>query len=128
MSHVQFFQALADETRLRMILLLATGRELAVCEMVQALQESQPKVSRHLAYLREARLVDMRRRAQWVLYRLADDLAPWQRRAIEATQAGLAHLAPYVEDARRLAMQSGAGSPDCGETASGPGPEGLPVS
>ena len=128
MSHVQFFQALADETRLRMILLLATGRELAVCEMVQALQESQPKVSRHLAYLREARLVDMRRRAQWVLYRLADDLAPWQRRAIEATKAGLAHLAPFAEDASRLAAQGGTNGPDCGEAAADPGKAGLPAS
>ncbi len=125
MSHVQFFQALADETRLRMILLLATARELAVCEMVQALKESQPKVSRHLAYLREARLVDMRRRAQWVFYRLADDLAPWQRQAIEATRNGLAHRPPYVEDFRRLGTPGNTTRPDCGEEAEHTRAQGL---
>ncbi len=117
MSHVQFFQALADETRLRMVLLLATRRELAVCEMVQVLRESQPKISRHLAFLREARLVDMRRHAQWVFYRLADDLAPWQRLAIETTRGGLSDQAPYADDALRLALvlKETGGEPDCGE-------------
>jgi ArsR family transcriptional regulator len=122
MSHAQFFQALADETRLRMVLLLADGRELAVCEMVQALQEAQPKVSRHLAYLREARLVDVRRRAQWVLYRLADGLAPWQRRAIEAARAGLGHERPFVDDARRLRRAAAAGGQDGGRHLAGSRP------
>ena len=65
----RLFKALADETRLRIVALLAHG-ELCVCHLEEALQLSQPKVSRHLATLRAADVVEDRRDGTWVYYRL----------------------------------------------------------
>ncbi len=66
---VEMFKALGDETRLR-ILNLLTEREVCVCDIVDILQEGQSKISRHLAVLRHAGLVDGRREGMWVFYRL----------------------------------------------------------
>ncbi len=68
------FAALADPTRLRIIGLLTNG-EVCVCDLYEALQMPQPKVSRHLAYLRRAGLVSTNKRGLWVYYRLAEDEA-----------------------------------------------------
>ena len=68
---VQLFKALADETRLR-ILNLVTHRELCVCQIVEALGLGQSKVSRHLAHLRNAGLVNDRREGLWMHYSLAE--------------------------------------------------------
>jgi ArsR family transcriptional regulator len=70
-------KALADETRARIALLAAREGELCVCELVGALGESQPKVSRHLAQLRNSGLLADRRQGQWVYYRLHPDLPDW---------------------------------------------------
>src|SRR6266849_726522 len=64
------FKALADTTRLRILGLLLTG-EVCVCHIHESLRISQPKASRHLAYLRRSGLVDTRREGLWVHYRLA---------------------------------------------------------
>jgi ArsR family transcriptional regulator, arsenate/arsenite/antimonite-responsive transcriptional repressor len=63
------FRALADPTRLRLLNLIADG-EICVCYFVEILQTSQPKVSRHLAYLRKAGIVAARREGKWMHYRL----------------------------------------------------------
>jgi ArsR family transcriptional regulator len=63
------FRALADRTRLRLVNLMAGG-EICVCFLVEALGISQPKVSRHLAYLRRAGVVAARRDGKWMHYRL----------------------------------------------------------
>ena len=73
------FKALADETRARLMLLIAREDELCVCEMTCALDESQPKISRHLAQLRACGLLADRRQGQWVHYRLHPDLPDWVR-------------------------------------------------
>lgn len=65
------FQALSDPTRLRLLNLLAGG-EICVCYFVEVLGEPQPKVSRHLAHLRTAGLVEARRDGKWIHYRLAE--------------------------------------------------------
>ena len=65
------FKAFADRTRLR-ILHLLRGGELCVCELVRVLDVPQPKVSRHLAYLRKAGLVKARREGTFVYYTAAD--------------------------------------------------------
>jgi ArsR family transcriptional regulator len=62
------FRALADRTRLRLLNLLASG-EVCVCFFVEVLGESQPKISRHLAYLRRAGVVAARREGKWMHYR-----------------------------------------------------------
>jgi len=67
----RLLRALADETRLR-ILRLIGKQEVCVCYFVEALSESQPKVSRHLAYLRREGLVKTRREGKWMHYQLAE--------------------------------------------------------
>ena len=66
-------QALGDPTRLRLLNLLRGG-EICVCYFVEILGEPQPKVSRHLAYLRRAGLVEVRREGKWMHYKLAQTL------------------------------------------------------
>ena len=84
MTADRLFHLLADETRLRSILLLHAEGRLCVCELVYALGLSQPKISRHLAQLRDGGLVVDERRGQWVHYRLADDLPDWVHAVIVA--------------------------------------------
>ncbi len=69
------FKALADPTRLRLIQLLGDG-EVCVCSFVETLQTNQPKISRHLAYLRRAGLVAARRDGKWSHYRLVEPVDP----------------------------------------------------
>ena len=88
-----FFAALADRTRLRLINLMALD-EICVCFFVETLSESQPKVSRHLAYLRRAGLVEARRDGKWMHYRLAE---PPDERAARAFREVLAWLAEDPE-------------------------------
>jgi ArsR family transcriptional regulator, arsenate/arsenite/antimonite-responsive transcriptional repressor len=64
------FRALADRTRLR-ILNLVRDQEVCVCYFVEVLRTSQPKISRHLAYLRRAGIVAARRSGTWMHYRIA---------------------------------------------------------
>jgi ArsR family transcriptional regulator len=66
---VLLFAALADRTRLRLLNLIA-GREVCVCYLVEILQQGQPKISRHLAYLRKAGVVSARREGKWMHYRV----------------------------------------------------------
>jgi len=68
----EFLKALSDETRLRIIALLYQ-KEMCVCEICDVLGESQPKVSRHLAKLRDVDLVRDKRQSQWVFYYLNID-------------------------------------------------------
>jgi len=68
---VRQFKAFSDETRLRMLHLLLKG-ELCICELMEVLQLPQSKVSRHMAYLKAAGLVDDRREGVWVYYSLTE--------------------------------------------------------
>ncbi|HVF50049.1 MAG TPA: metalloregulator ArsR/SmtB family transcription factor, partial [Pyrinomonadaceae bacterium] len=63
------FKALADRTRLRLLNLLG-GDEVCVCYFVEVLRTNQPKISRHLAYLRRAGVVTARREGKWMHYRI----------------------------------------------------------
>lgn len=73
----EVFKSLADETRSRATLLIASHGELCVCELMFALEDSQPKISRHLALLRSSGLLLDRRQGQWVYYRLNPHLPAW---------------------------------------------------
>ena len=66
---VQLFAALADPTRLRLLNLM-NGHEVCVCYFVEVLNQGQPKISRHLAYLRRAGVVEARREGKWMHYRI----------------------------------------------------------
>jgi ArsR family transcriptional regulator len=65
----RLFAALSDPTRLRLLNLME-GREVCVCYFVEILGQSQPKISRHLAYLRKAGVVSARREGKWMHYRM----------------------------------------------------------
>lgn len=96
----QFFKILSDPTRLRALVLLAQEGELCVCELTHALDEIQPKISRHLALLREAEVVLDRRQGQWIFYRLNPDLPDWARGVLETTAAGIARQ-PAIAASRK---------------------------
>ncbi len=68
---VTLFQALGDPTRLRLLNLMAAG-EVCVCYFVEILDQAQPKISRHLAYLRRMGLVAARRDGKWMHYRIVE--------------------------------------------------------
>lgn len=80
-----FFKIMADPLRLTMISLLAKHKELCVCEFVDATAMSQPKVSRHLAQLREYGLLLDRKDQRWVYYQLNPALPDWMRKIIITT-------------------------------------------
>jgi len=81
----EVFKCLADETRARVTLLIARLGELCVCELMCALNDSQPKISRHLAQLRSSGLLLDRRQGQWVYYRLNPDLPTWVNAVLQTT-------------------------------------------
>jgi len=69
-------------------MLIVLEEELCVCELTEALQEIQPKISRHLAQLRECGLLLDRRQGQWVFYRLNDALPDWAKLVLKQTTQG----------------------------------------
>ena len=93
------FQALGDATRLRILNLLAMG-ELCVCYFTAILDAPQPKVSRHLAYLRRAELVDARRDGKWIHYRIATPHDAAAAKILDSTLAALA-ADPEMQRERR---------------------------
>lgn len=107
MKSVQhIFAALSDRLRLRCVLLLVREGELCVCELVQALDVSQPKVSRHLATLRTAGIVVVRREAQWLHYRLDPDRPAWLSRIVDAAVAASVDDPDHLADLDRLAAST----------------------
>jgi len=74
---LDLFKALSDATRLKIIMLIQFEEELCVCELMAALSDSQPKISRHLAQLKRTGLLLDRRQKQWVYYRLNPELKGW---------------------------------------------------
>ncbi len=103
------FLALSDPLRLRCLALMAAHGEVCVCEFVRALAVAQPKVSRHLAALRDAGLVVARREAQWLHYRIAPDLAGWRRDALTAAVEAARADPAFETDLARLRAVAGTG-------------------
>lgn len=85
----KFYMALADRTRLRLLNLMRQN-EVCVCFFTEVLGESQPKVSRHLAYLRNAGVVEARRDGKWMHYRIAWPADPGARATLESALDWLA--------------------------------------
>ena len=95
------FKALADTTRLRILALLQAG-EICVCDIHGSLDLPQPTVSRHLAYLRKAGLVNGRKDGLWVHYRLAALPDPVAQTVVDAVNHALGHVDAGEKDRRRL--------------------------
>ena len=93
-----FFRMLSDETRLRVLMLLQCEGELCVCELTHALDLSQPKISRHLAQLRESGVVQTRRVGQWMYYRINTALPKWAEKVMSSTLEGIRATSPYIDD------------------------------
>ena len=85
LNPIQFFKSLTDKVRLRCLMLIQYEGELCVCEMMEALQDIQPKVSRHLALLRKSGLLADRRQGQWVFYRINPNLPDWAKSVLATT-------------------------------------------
>ncbi|HUH06060.1 MAG TPA: metalloregulator ArsR/SmtB family transcription factor [Kofleriaceae bacterium] len=86
----QLYKALGDETRVRIVHLLARRGELCVCDVETILAVSQSKASRHLNYLKQAGIVEDRRDRTWVYYRLAREARPSLRAAVRELRKELA--------------------------------------
>lgn len=107
----QFFKMLADETRVRCLLLIAREDGLCVSELTQALQESQPKISRHLALLRQSGVLVDERNGQWVRYCVSAEIPGWLREIITGLKNSNCLKEQYQQDIERLnALQNRPGS------------------
>jgi ArsR family transcriptional regulator, arsenate/arsenite/antimonite-responsive transcriptional repressor len=93
------FKALSEETRLRIVKLLEHG-ELCVCDIVAALDMIQPKVSFHLAVLKEAGLIKDRKQGKWVHYKI-DDSDIFRRFLLLSTLERIS-AGSVMEDSKRL--------------------------
>ena len=98
MNSPDLFEALADETRRRILVLLLERGELCVCDLYGVLGMAQPKVSRHLAVLRESGAVASRKQGTWVHYRLNPEMPLWAAQMLRAMADGLFAQAPYAQD------------------------------
>jgi ArsR family transcriptional regulator len=96
-----FFRALADRTRLRLLNLMGDN-EVCVCFFVEILGTNQPKISRHLAYLRRAGIVAARRQGTWMHYRIAPPRDEDAARVLAEVRAWLATDVEMKRDLRRL--------------------------
>jgi ArsR family transcriptional regulator len=97
----RLFAALADRTRLRLLNLM-NGREVCVCYFVEILKQSQPKISRHLAYLRNADIVSARREGKWMHYRIERPTDPAAAGILDATLESFATDREMQTDLSRL--------------------------
>ena len=95
------FRALADHTRLRLINLIGDD-EVCVCFFVEVLKINQPKISRHLAYLRRAGVVSARREGKWIHYRLAEPPDAHAANIFRELRAGLPNDPAMKNDRARL--------------------------
>jgi ArsR family transcriptional regulator len=105
----RLFKALGDETRLRIVALLAHG-ELCVCHLQEALGLSQPHVSRHLAILRLAGIVEDRRDGKWIRYRLLRQQDPDCERQLRALVKAFSNRAVLRGDVEKLLEVRGPGA------------------
>lgn len=96
-----FFRALADPTRLRLINLIG-DQEVCVCFFVEILKTNQPKISRHLAYLRRAGIVAARREGIWMHYRIATPPDENAARVLQAVREWLRKDSLMQQDLKRL--------------------------
>lgn len=97
-----FFLGLADKTRLRLLNLMRED-EVCVCYFTEVLGESQPKISRHLAYLRNAGIVSARREGKWMNYKIEMPENPFAAQVLQDTLEWLKAQDNMREDYDKLA-------------------------
>lgn len=111
----QIFRAFSDRTRLRILSILRQG-ESCVGDLVEILRVPQPKVSRHLAYLRKAGLVEAREQGLWNFYRLAPAMTPFHKKMLECLNVCYSDVPEIARDAEKTVSlkKSGGCCPDKG--------------
>ena len=102
MTPAQFFKCLSDDTRLRCVTLLHKEGKLCVCELTTALALSQPKISRHLASLRQCGLLLDSREGQWVYYQVNPQLPEWAYPLLKNALAAVETTERFKSDLERL--------------------------
>ncbi|WP_245600343.1 metalloregulator ArsR/SmtB family transcription factor [Psychromonas arctica] len=100
----QFFKMLSDETRLRCLILIAREDRVSVGELCIALEQSQPKISRHLAILRQSGVLLDQREGQWVYYKVNSELPGWMRKVISGLTASNCLKAEYQQDIEKFQL------------------------
>jgi len=97
----QFFKMLSDQTRLRCLILIAREDRISVGELCMALDQSQPKISRHLAILRQSGVLLDQREGQWIYYQVNSELPGWMRKVISGLTTSNCLKAEYCEDIKK---------------------------
>ena len=99
-------KSLSDQTRLRSLMLLMQEGELCVCELTHALNLIQPKISRHLASLRDMQVVIDKRAGQWIYYSINPDLPTWANELLKAALKGSINGKQFKSDLKNLKSMS----------------------
>lgn len=99
------FDAVADATRRRILALLVDQGELCVCELTAALDDIQPKISRHLCVLKDAGVVLARREGTWMFYRLSSSLPVWAAALLNTLPDSA--VSEFRSDLKRLKVMTG---------------------
>ncbi len=107
MQPSRLFKCLSDETRLRCVTLLQKEGRLCVCELTVALDLSQPKISRHLASLRQCNVVVDIREGQWVIYQINPELPRWAHLILDDVLAAVEKNEQLDIDLQRLHQMPG---------------------
>jgi ArsR family transcriptional regulator len=107
MSPETFFKQLSDTTRFQLLMLLESEGELCVCEFSHALKLSQPKISRHLALLRDSDIVVARRSAKWIYYSVSGTLPGWMKSVLEEAAENARGETWFQQRRQRLKTMSG---------------------
>ena len=115
------FRALADRTRLRLLNLMGSD-EVCVCYFVEVIRVPQPKISRHLAYLRKARIVGARRDGKWMHYRITEPTDPRAAKVFNEVRGWLLHDPAMQRERTRLVQMCCAKLPSHLERAPKPLP------
>ena len=101
-DHDTFFKMLADATRMRALMLMQGEGELCVFELTHTLNLSQPRISRHLAHLRESGVARARRDTLWIYYRINPALPQWALNILQQALDGIGGHTPFKQDHKRL--------------------------
>ena len=105
-EEAKLFKILGDPTRLRLAVLLAERGETCVCYLAQALDEPDYKVSRHLAVMRSAGLVQARRQGTWMHYRLSEPKNGFDRHLKDLLRTSLADHPVAKSDSERMSRST----------------------
>ena len=101
MKLIKIYQCLCDETRLRILYLLAK-KPLCVSELQEILQMTQVKISKHLAYLKEREMVEAERKGYWMIYSIPKEVCPELEANLKCLQDCVTENTIFKDDLQRL--------------------------